>query len=211
MERQRAEARKPGSARARRRPSRSGSSSGKSSAPPSSSATTPHVAEGEITADLVDGAAVADAPRPATTSPIIVNQTPFYGESRRPGGRYRRDVPAPGGAFAVADTQKKLGDLFVHLGKVSRRLEVGDVGRSSTVDDARRAAHARQPFGHASAARGAAPAARRACHAEGLAGRARPAALRLQPSAPLSRRRIARRRGRGQRRDPRRTPRCRRG
>ena len=95
----------------------------------------------------------------------------------------RSATPARCGAracgVAVTDTQKKAGDLFVHMVKVEEgALKVGDP-LLLEVDHARRARHPRQPFRHASAARGAAPGARRSCGAEGLAGRARPAALRL--------------------------------
>jgi alanyl-tRNA synthetase len=48
---------------------------------------------------------------------IIVNQTPFYGES---GGQVGDigEITANNFKFEVMDTQKKLGDLFVHYGKV---------------------------------------------------------------------------------------------
>ncbi len=48
---------------------------------------------------------------------IIVNQTPFYGES---GGQVgdTGEIVSNDFKFEVADVQKKLGDLFVHYGKV---------------------------------------------------------------------------------------------
>ena len=49
---------------------------------------------------------------------IVVSQTPFYGES---GGQVGDQgvIKGPKGAlFRVTDTQKKLGDLFVHIGVV---------------------------------------------------------------------------------------------
>jgi len=48
---------------------------------------------------------------------IIVNQTPFYGES---GGQVgdTGEIVANEFKFEVTDVQKKLGDLFVHYGKV---------------------------------------------------------------------------------------------
>ena len=48
---------------------------------------------------------------------IIVNQTPFYGES---GGQVgdTGEIIANDFKFEVKDVQKKLGDLFVHYGKV---------------------------------------------------------------------------------------------
>ena len=48
---------------------------------------------------------------------IVVNQTPFYGES---GGQVgdTGEIVADNFRFEVKDTQKKLGDLIVHYGKV---------------------------------------------------------------------------------------------
>ena len=48
---------------------------------------------------------------------IIVNQTPFYGES---GGQVgdSGEIVSNNFKFKVSDVQKKLGDLFVHYGKV---------------------------------------------------------------------------------------------
>jgi alanyl-tRNA synthetase len=48
---------------------------------------------------------------------IIVNQTPFYGES---GGQVgdKGEITSGEFKFDVSDVQKKLGDLFVHYGKV---------------------------------------------------------------------------------------------
>ncbi len=58
---------------------------------------------------------------------IVVNQTPFYGES---GGQVGDTgvIQGRGGAlFRVTDTQKKLGVLFVHSGNGrSRRFKTGD-------------------------------------------------------------------------------------
>ena len=50
---------------------------------------------------------------------IIVNQTPFYGES---GGQVgdTGEIVSNDFKFEVTDVQKKLGDLFVHYGKVKR-------------------------------------------------------------------------------------------
>ena len=56
---------------------------------------------------------------------IIVNQTPFYGESGGQHGRHRPMFTAAGGEFAVRDTQKQAGDLFVHLGTVDARRAQG--------------------------------------------------------------------------------------
>ena len=55
-----------------------------------------------------------------------MNQTPFYGES---GGQVgdTGEMRREGVSLAVTDTQKKAGDLFVHLVKVEEgAVEVGD-------------------------------------------------------------------------------------
>ncbi|MFM7083944.1 MAG: alanine--tRNA ligase [Hyphomicrobium sp.] len=58
---------------------------------------------------------------------LIVNQTPFYGES---GGQVGDEgfIKGPNGSlFLVSDTQKKLGDLIVHIGKVQKgSFKIGD-------------------------------------------------------------------------------------
>lgn len=58
---------------------------------------------------------------------IITNQTPFYGESGGQVGDIGIISGAKGLVIEVVDTQKKLGDLFVHYGKVIEgTLVVGD-------------------------------------------------------------------------------------
>jgi alanyl-tRNA synthetase len=58
---------------------------------------------------------------------IIVNQTPFYGESGGQVGDTGAIFSAGGGEFAVADTLRKAGDLFVHTGRITHgTLRVGD-------------------------------------------------------------------------------------
>jgi alanyl-tRNA synthetase len=85
-------------------------------------------AEGIVTAILSDGESVESAP-PGADVAVIVNQTPFYGES---GGQIGDTgvMVAAGGSGArvdVTDTQKKLGDLHVHIGTVADgTLELGD-------------------------------------------------------------------------------------
>ena len=57
---------------------------------------------------------------------IIVNQTPFYGES---GGQVgdTGEITTNNFKFEVTDVQKKLGDLFVHYGKViSGSIKIND-------------------------------------------------------------------------------------
>src|SRR5437764_79500 len=58
---------------------------------------------------------------------VIVNQTPFYGESGGQVGDTGAIFSAGGGEFAVIDTLRKAGDLFVHIGSVTHgMLRVGD-------------------------------------------------------------------------------------
>src|SRR5438309_256908 len=58
---------------------------------------------------------------------VIVNQTPFYGESGGQVGDTGAIFSAGGGEFAVIDTLRKAGDLFVHVGSVTHgTLRVGD-------------------------------------------------------------------------------------
>jgi alanyl-tRNA synthetase len=75
-------------------------------------------AEGEIVALLVDGAPAASAAVGAEVAAVL-NQTPFYGES---GGQVgdTGTISGPDGLrITITDTQKKLGDLFVHVGRVA--------------------------------------------------------------------------------------------
>jgi alanyl-tRNA synthetase len=70
---------------------------------------------------------------------VVLNQTPFYGES---GGQVSDTgtMTAPDVRVRVADTQKKLGDLFVHHAVVEQgTLKVGH-SLELAVDRARRAA-----------------------------------------------------------------------
>jgi alanyl-tRNA synthetase len=69
---------------------------------------------------------------------ILLNQTPFYAESGGQVGDTGLITGAGGLRIVVTDTQKKLGDLFAHLG----RVEAGEVRVGSPVvaevDHARR-------------------------------------------------------------------------
>src|SRR5271156_6472914 len=82
-------------------------------------------AEAEILAIVSGGEEVTSAPIGADVA-IILNQTPFYAES---GGQVGDSgtISGPDGLrIAITDTQKKLGDLFVHLGRVeSGTVHVG--------------------------------------------------------------------------------------
>jgi len=96
-------------------------------------------AEGQITALVVDGAPV-DAATPGTEVALIANQSPFYGESGGQMGDAGVITVADKGRVRVRDTQKKLGDLVVHLGTVEDGpIAVGDEARFD-VEGARRSA-----------------------------------------------------------------------
>jgi alanyl-tRNA synthetase len=75
------------------------------------------VAEAEIRAIVLDGVPV-DHALAGSEIAILLNQTPFYAES---GGQVGDTgvIAGPGGLrIAVTDTQKKLGELFVHYGRI---------------------------------------------------------------------------------------------
>jgi alanyl-tRNA synthetase len=95
-------------------------------------------AEGIVAAIVKDGQE-ATSLKQDETGFIVLNQTPFYGES---GGQVGDTgfMLAPGVSIKIVNTQKKLGDLFVHEAIV----ETGDVtlglALDLQVDHARRAA-----------------------------------------------------------------------
>src|ERR1700744_1262811 len=81
-------------------------------------------AEGVVGALVKDGGAV-DQLKTGESGAIVLNQTPFYAES---GGQVGDTgmMTSDGVRFRVTDTQKKAGDLFVHLGTVEQgTLKVG--------------------------------------------------------------------------------------
>ena len=84
-------------------------------------------AEGIVTA-LVKGGRPVDHLSAGDAGQVIVNQTPFYGESGGQVGDEGAMFTKTGAEFAVEDTLKKLGDVHVHVGKLARgTLKVGDV------------------------------------------------------------------------------------
>jgi alanyl-tRNA synthetase len=74
-------------------------------------------AEGEVRA-IVKGGKEAKSLGKGEEGQIVVNQTPFYGESGGQVGDTGVIKGAKGAIFRVIDTQKKLGDLMVHTGIV---------------------------------------------------------------------------------------------
>ncbi|MBC7582969.1 MAG: alanine--tRNA ligase, partial [Tardiphaga sp.] len=75
-------------------------------------------AEGVVGALVKDGAEVNEL-KTGETGAIVFNQTPFYAES---GGQVGDlgVIAGDGVVFKVTDTQKRAGDLFVHLGTVEQ-------------------------------------------------------------------------------------------
>jgi len=73
-------------------------------------------AEGFVSALVRDGKEVSSL-RKGESGAVVLNQTPFYGES---GGQVgdTGSMTGEGVRFTVTDTQKHLGDVFVHLGTV---------------------------------------------------------------------------------------------
>ena len=155
-------------------------------------------AEGSITAIVKDGIRT-ERGRAGETVRIITNQTPFYGE----GGGQVGDVGAifsgKGAEGEVVDTEKKLGNLHVHVVKISRgEFALGDAVElrvDSTARRATRANHSATHLLHAALKHVLGPA----CVAEGFDGRARAAALRFLASQGDERRRAETRRGRSER------------
>ena len=95
-------------------------------------------AEGAVTALVRDGKET-DSLKAGESGAVVLNQTPFYGES---GGQVG-DIGvllADGVRFRVTDTQKKGGDLFVHLGTVEQGVLKPGMALSLEVDHGRRSA-----------------------------------------------------------------------
>jgi alanyl-tRNA synthetase len=83
-------------------------------------------AEGQVIALLKNGAEVKSAKQGEEIA-LIANQTPFYGEAGGQMGDTGRLTTASGATIEVSDVQRKVGDLFVHLGKVTKgEVKVGD-------------------------------------------------------------------------------------
>src|SRR5262245_51392733 len=95
-------------------------------------------AEGVVAALVRDGKEV-DVLKAGESGAIVLNQTPFYGES---GGQVGDTgvMTADGLRFRVADTQKKAGDVFVHTGVVEEGTLKAGLPLALDVDHARRSA-----------------------------------------------------------------------
>ncbi|MBI4273091.1 MAG: alanine--tRNA ligase [Rhizobiales bacterium] len=95
-------------------------------------------AEGVVAALVRDGKPV-DTLKKGESGAVVLNQTPFYGES---GGQVGDTgvMHADGVRFRVTDTQKRAGDLFVHSGIVEEGTLKAGAALVLDVDHARRAA-----------------------------------------------------------------------
>ena len=83
-------------------------------------------AEGQVIALLKNGAEVKAA-KQGDEIALIANQTPFYGESGGQMGDSGELATASGGVISVHDVQRKVGDLFVHFGKVTKgEVKIGE-------------------------------------------------------------------------------------
>jgi alanyl-tRNA synthetase len=93
-------------------------------------------AEGVVAALVKDGREVASL-EAGEDGAVVMNQTPFYAES---GGQVGDTgmMTGEGVRFRVTDTQKKAGDLFVHLGTVEQGTLKPATALQLDVDHARR-------------------------------------------------------------------------
>jgi alanyl-tRNA synthetase len=94
-------------------------------------------AEGEILAIIRDGQVVESAPVGAEVA-VVLNQTPFYAESGGQVGDAGLISAGEACRIVVRDTQKKLGDLFVHFGTVAHGEATVGLAVQAEVDHARR-------------------------------------------------------------------------
>ncbi len=93
-------------------------------------------AEGVVAALVQDGKEVGSL-KAGEAGAVVMNQTPFYAES---GGQVGDTgmMTGEGVRFRVTDTQKKAGDLFVHLGTVEQGTLKPATALQLDVDHARR-------------------------------------------------------------------------
>jgi alanyl-tRNA synthetase len=96
-------------------------------------------AEAEIRAIVAGGAVVESAPV-GTEVAVVLNQTPFYAESGGQVGDTGLISAGEACRIVVRDTQKKLGDLFVHYGVVAHGEAKAGLAVQAEVDHLRRTA-----------------------------------------------------------------------
>jgi alanyl-tRNA synthetase len=95
-------------------------------------------AEGVVSALVRDGKEVA-ALKKGERGAVVLNQTPFYGES---GGQVGDTgaLTGDGVRFRITDTQKYAGDLFAHIGTVEEGVLKAGIALALEVDPDRRGA-----------------------------------------------------------------------
>ena len=76
-------------------------------------------AQAKVVAIIADGKRVEKVAKGAAVS-IILNQTPFYGESGGQEGDWGSITSDDGFDLQVEDTRKFLGKLHIHMGKVRK-------------------------------------------------------------------------------------------
>jgi alanyl-tRNA synthetase len=106
------------------------------------------VAEGRVAAIVVEG---KPAPRieAGAKASLVLNQTPFYGESGGQMGDTGDIFSGSGAEFAVEDTQRKAGDLVVHVGTLTHgALVVGDAVELRIDNERRRTLRANHSVTH---------------------------------------------------------------
>ena len=132
-------ARARGRARARRPTRRCGLRCAKSSAPPNFSATRPRRRRRRRVGAGARRQGSRRAARRARRGAVVLNQTPFYGES---GGQVGDTgvMTGDGVRFRVTDTQKYAGDLFAHIGTVEEGTLKPGTALALEVDHCRRGA-----------------------------------------------------------------------
>ena len=93
-------------------------------------------AEGVVAALVRDGKEVGELKK-GESGAVVLNQTPFYAES---GGQVgdTGTIHADGVSFRVADTQKKAGDVLVHIGTVEQGTLKPGAAVALEVEHARR-------------------------------------------------------------------------
>ena len=94
-------------------------------------------AEGVITAIVADGKQVKSL-KAGDTAAIVTNQTTFYAESGGQTGDHGVIRSASGGVFGVTGTEKRVGDVIIHLGRVKSGTLAQGEAVELIVDHARR-------------------------------------------------------------------------
>jgi len=96
-------------------------------------------AEASMDALIQDGRPVESAPAGSPVA-VVLNQTPFYGEAGGQVGDAGRITGAAGLLITVSDTQRRLGDLIVHIGRVESGTARVGAAVLAAVDHHRRGA-----------------------------------------------------------------------